>query len=268
VPDAAPPPTPTWKRQLGSALHRSRFFAHSGLGPAYLRWQRRRRRAARRAAEARGARHLSQPALHALDAKLDRYLGEIAGGFFVEAGANDGFEQSNTYFLERVRGWRGLLVEPVPHLCREAAAERPASQVVHAALVEPERAGAEVDLRYGGLTTVVAGSRGSLEEEREHVEAAFELGLEQEMEVTAPGRTLSSLLDECGAPAVDFMSLDLEGYEPQALRGLDLARHAPSYLLTEAWDGDARDAIERALDDRYELVERLTPQDALFARTS
>ena len=35
-------------------------------------------------------------------------------GFFIEAGANDGVTQSNTLFFERHRGWRGLLVEPIP----------------------------------------------------------------------------------------------------------------------------------------------------------
>src|SRR4051794_1631472 len=41
---------------------------------------------------------------------LDRRLAELAGpgpGTFVEAGAHDGFTQSNTYWLERHGGWSG-----------------------------------------------------------------------------------------------------------------------------------------------------------------
>ena len=38
------------------------------------------------------------------------------GGVFVEAGANDGYAQSNTYYFERMRGWSGVLIEPVPEL--------------------------------------------------------------------------------------------------------------------------------------------------------
>ncbi|MDW5593640.1 FkbM family methyltransferase [Conexibacter stalactiti] len=257
---------PPWKLRVGAALSRSRLFERSGLGPDYMRWQRRRRRAARRAAEARGEQHLSRPALYDLDAKLEPYLGPIEGGYFVEAGANDGFDQSNTYYLERFRGWRGLLVEPVPHLHREAQLERPASRVVHAALVAPELEGTEVELRYGGLMTVVSGSKGSVAEERDYVKSAFRLGLEPEMLVTAPGRTLSALLDEAGAPQIDFMSLDLEGYEANALRGLDFSRHAPRYLLTEAWDDDDRASMSALLGARYRFVEQLSPQDALFMR--
>ena len=35
-------------------------------------------------------------------------------GFFIEAGAHDGVEASNTLYLEKKMGWRGLLVEPNP----------------------------------------------------------------------------------------------------------------------------------------------------------
>ena len=66
---------------------------------------------------------LSRPALHGMDRKLDELL-DRDGGFFVEAGGNDGYTQSNTYWLERFRGWRGILVEPMPELyemCRAGA---------------------------------------------------------------------------------------------------------------------------------------------------
>jgi hypothetical protein len=35
-------------------------------------------------------------------------------GFFIEAGAHDGVEASNTLYLEKKMGWKGLLVEPNP----------------------------------------------------------------------------------------------------------------------------------------------------------
>jgi hypothetical protein len=41
-----------------------------------------------------------------MDRKLDE-LFDGRPGFFVEAGANDGYQQSNTYYLEHLRGWSG-----------------------------------------------------------------------------------------------------------------------------------------------------------------
>ena len=210
---------------------------------------------------------MSYPALYAMAEKLDRHLGEQRGGFFVEAGANDGFDQSNTYHLERFRDWHGLLVEPVPDLYREAAVERPGSRVVNCALVADGHDGSKVTMRYGGLMSIVAGTHGSEAADREYVEPAFRLGLERPYDFSVPARTLSSLLDEIDAPAIDLLSLDVEGYEYQVLSGIDWKRHAPRFCLIEIRDLQAgRAAIEAVLGDRYAAVEQLSPLDVLYAR--
>ena len=46
-----------------------------------------------------------------MDKKLLKYL-NYNNGFFIELGANDGLRQSNTYYLEKNLGWRGILIEP------------------------------------------------------------------------------------------------------------------------------------------------------------
>ena len=69
--------------------------------------------------ERSGSWRLSHPALHEMDRKLDAVIGRDSG-FFVEAGGHDGYTQSNTYYLERARGWRGVLVEPMPEMAAEA----------------------------------------------------------------------------------------------------------------------------------------------------
>ncbi len=66
---------------------------------------------------------------------------------------------------------------------------------------------------------------------------------------------------------VDLLSLDVEGFEPQALAGLDLDRHAPRFILVEIHDIDSgRRPIEAVLGDRYVAVEQLSPLDLLYAR--
>ena len=78
--------------------------------------------------EAVGVWRYSRPALYGIDRKLERWL-DRDGGVFIEAGANDGVRQSNTYFLEKKRGWTGLLVEPVPELAAECRKNRRAAVV-------------------------------------------------------------------------------------------------------------------------------------------
>ena len=47
-----------------------------------------------------------------LDKKLDILLNHKENGFYIELGAFDGITQSNTYFFELNRGWKGILIEP------------------------------------------------------------------------------------------------------------------------------------------------------------
>jgi FkbM family methyltransferase len=236
----------------------------SGLRRVVFRSRRAATRFRRRQMEARGDYSASYPALHDMDRQLERYLPH-RHGFFVEAGGNDGYTQSNTYAFERRHGWRGVLVEPVPELARACALERPGSHVVCAALVAQGFPVAEVSLRFGGLMTVVVGGR---EADDEWVAAAHAVGQEEPPhEFVAPARSLSSILDEIRAPEVDLLSLDVEGYEAQALAGLDLERHAPRFVLVEMRDPEVdRVAIEDVLGERYLDVDALSPFDILYAR--
>jgi FkbM family methyltransferase len=224
-------------------------------------------RARRLAAEQLGRRSLSRPALHELDRRLERYLPE-RDGFFVEAGGFDGYEQSNTYYLERFEGWRGVLIEPIPELYRLCVRERPASQVFNCALVAPEDDGSGVEMRYGGLVSTVKGAFGDDAHAAAHTATGDMGGWDRTYKVRVPGRTLSSVLDEARLPRIDLMSLDVEGYEVPVLRGLNLDRHAPRYLLVEMRElASMRAEIEAILGKRYRPVEALSPFDMLYRRT-
>src|SRR5688500_18902038 len=103
--------------------------------------------ARRRASEAVGSYRFSRTGAHCIDEQLERLL-VLDGGFFVEAIANDVDNFSNTYFLDRSRGWTGVLVEGIPDLCRACVRHRPSSHVVNCALVPPEEEGSLVTMHY------------------------------------------------------------------------------------------------------------------------
>jgi FkbM family methyltransferase len=215
----------------------------------------------RRAFELAGSTRYSRTGAAGIDRKLERWL-DLDGGVFVEAGANDGVNYSNTYFLERARRWTGVLVEGIPELAAACRRHRPRSTVVQCALVAPEDEGAEVTMHYSNLQSIVDGALPYA-----HVEAGARSQDERPYEVKVPGRTLSSVLDEAGVRHVDLLVLDVEGYEAQVLRGLDLERHAPRFALIEVLDMDGGlSDVRSALGGRYEEIDRLTPHDLLFAR--
>jgi FkbM family methyltransferase len=220
----------------------------------------------RRVFERFGSPRYSRPALFELDRKLETYLPE-RDGFFVEAGAFDGYLQSNTYYLERMKGWRGLLVEPVPQFYEACRRERPASQVYNYALVAPDHEGEPVTITVANLMSLVPGAQGSPEADQAHAQFGTRGGREPNYEIQVPGRTLSAVIDEAGAPEIDLLVLDVEGYEPEALSGLDMDRHAPRFILVEIMEpARTRSSIEALMRDRYEHAERLSPHDHLYRR--
>jgi FkbM family methyltransferase len=265
--EVAPVPVPEWKIRLVSTAMRVPPMSSKAVRSRLVRAWRARQRSARAKAIARGEREFLRPALYGMADAIDRHLDPSGGGFFIEAGANDGYTQSNTYHLEYEHGWKGLLVEPVPSLYQEVLVERPGATVVNCALVPFGHPDAEVEMHYGGLMSLVSGSHGADEDDTAFAALGLALGLEDPYTFRAPARPLSDVLDEIDAPEIDFLSLDVEGYEPFVLRGLDLDRHAPRFLLCEMHDLDAgRRAVEDVLGPRYEAIEQVSPLDLLYRR--
>ena len=197
-----------------------------------------------------------------LDWKLRPYL-DFRGGIFVEAGANDGLNQSNTLYFEKYRGWTGLLVEPVPELAERCRRNRPVCVVENCALVAEDYPSPTVPMTYCNLMSVVRGGMKTAAEEEGHVRVGCEIQNVERYELESPARTLTQVLLGHGFERFDFLSLDVEGYELAALRGLDLERFRPAWMLIEA---RYRIEIESFLSPLYDPVAELSVHDVLFRR--
>jgi FkbM family methyltransferase len=229
-------------------------------------WARTVKRAQRHAFEHLGSDHYSRPAYDDLDRKLAAYL-PGRGGTFVEAGAYDGYWGSNTYWFERFRGWNGVLIEPVPELADRARGERPRSQVFQCALVAPEYRDTHITLLFGENMTVVEGVWSG--DEEQHARAGAGMNRRETFKLEVPARVLSDVLDEASIGEIDLITLDVEGYVVSVLRGLDLTRHGPRFLLVEMLrEEEERPAIEATLADGYDHEARLSGRDHLYRRLS
>jgi FkbM family methyltransferase len=237
----------------------------AGIGPL-RRAVRGAKRARRRVFERCGSDRYSHPAYDDLDRKLARYLPH-RGGVFVEAGAFDGYWGSNTYWFERFRGWSGVLVEPVTELAARARKERPRSRVFECALVPPDFPDDRLVLRYRGTMTVAVDlDGGEMHAERQ---VTREPGQRDAFEFAADARCLGDVLDEAAVGRIDLLSLDVEGYEAPVLRGLDLRRHRPRFVLVEMLKEEpARREIESVLGADYAYEARLSGRDHLYRRVT
>ena len=180
--------------------------------------------------------------------------------FFIEAGAADGKDQSNTWALEQV-GWRGLLVEPHDLAYQVCVKNRPEAIVAYTALVSPSYEKETIVLAHSShhfLCNHIADEDNPLDDED---------GLEE-----TPATTLATLLDRAQEhyknqgfavkPRLDFFSLDVEGYEFEVLEGTELNRYHPAFLLIES---AKLEALTEYLDFyNYEYLTSLSGHDHFF----
>ena len=189
-------------------------------------------------------------------------------GLYVEAGANDGIRQSNTLLIQQELGWRGLLVEPSPSAFAELCLNRPDDHLINAALVAPEMAGIPIKgtFKDGHLTGTIVSSlfdrspdlpKGKIQSGLVRFRKAFYLP-PKSTPLNVPTTTLDLALQEVGIDRVDLLSLDVEGFELQALKGLDFKQIRPSVIILEVRKGEAWDLIQLLTSRGYALVENLS----------
>lgn len=205
--------------------------------------------------------------LNDLDKKILRFLPSNPG-FFVELGANDGISQSNTLYLERKRGWRGVLIEPIPHnflKCRQNRSLN--TQVFCAACVPFDYKNEFVRMVYSNLMTVAAGLDVAFP--HKHAEAGKKfIGDHAIFEFGAVAKTLTSILQESGAPTqIDFLPLDVEGNELSVLRGVDFNTYVFRTMLIESHAG-AEPLAGYLSNFGYKLVATISNHDHVFQHRS
>ena len=63
-----------------------------------------------------------------LEKKILKYL-NFKDGFYIECGANDGINQSNTWYFEKSLNWRGILIEPNKQIFKELKKNRSSKNI-------------------------------------------------------------------------------------------------------------------------------------------
>lgn len=141
-------------------------------------------------------------------------------GFYADIGAYAPRYGSNTYLFHQY-GWRGVCVEPNPKMAEAFAQERPDGLLITAA-AGPDGKGYWSESKLDAASSRVAQDA-----------ASFDDDFHPPVEI--PFIAMKTLFEQ-HAPAdggVDYLSLDVEGFELEVLQTNDWSRFKPTVIVIE-----------------------------------
>lgn len=157
------------------------------------------------------------------DVLLARLFQGQANGFYIDVGAWDPTRHSVTRHFYDL-GWTGINIEPVPHQFQMFVEERTRDQNLNVAVAD--FAGQACFYECKELTSLSTANETQAEQLRR---AGYEV-----IPYEVPVVTLEKVIAGCGDRTIDFLKIDVEGFEAAVLRGVDLRTRRPRVLVIEA----------------------------------
>ena len=162
------------------------------------------------------------------DRVLMRIFDERRKGFFVDIGAHHPRRFSNTWLLYE-RGWNGINVEPNPAAIDLFRRERPRDINLQVGISDEPGTLTYIEFDDPALNTFDA----ELAAQRERTTRYRVVN-----RIGVPVRTLCDLLGT-HLPAgqhIDFLTVDVEGYDLKVVQSNDWTKFRPAYVLVESLD--------------------------------
>lgn len=137
-------------------------------------------------------------------------------GYFVEVGANDGYNLSNTLLLEAEFNWNGLLIEANPKYETSLKTRK-----AHIEISAVSDFTGSVTFKDGGLYGGIS----------KHLDTTHKKKLLQAKEIIVNSTSLTEILKTHRAPSIiDFISIDVEGCEVTIVDQMFSIDHHHEYL--------------------------------------
>lgn len=157
------------------------------------------------------------------DIILAALLQDVKKGFYVDVGANhEEYHSVTKYFYDR--GWRGINIEPIPRLIKEFTKKRPRDINLECAVSsKPGTMKLREYPNQDGLSTLSTAAK--KENEKDKL-------LYKEYDVRVD--SLEDIFKEQKVKKIDFLKVDVEGYEEEVLKSNSWDKYRPTVICVEA----------------------------------
>ncbi|MDX1652433.1 MAG: FkbM family methyltransferase [Brumimicrobium sp.] len=178
--------------------------------------------------------HKSAYAQGGEDMILNTLFAGIRKGKYIDIGANSPFEQSNTAFFYK-KGWSGYNIDANPESVKRLNKGRKRDKNILAFISDENH---EVTYNY--------------------YENSLYNGAENELEIPSPllkkekikSKTVKQIRTEfLITEQIDFLSIDIEGYDLKVLQSLDLKEFRPRAIVIESFDYLVRDCLNNEITE-------------------
>jgi FkbM family methyltransferase len=175
------------------------------------------------------------------DVMLARVFGSRTDGFYVDVGAGDPVNLSVTKWFYDL-GWSGINIEPNRSLFTKLAADRPRDVNLECGAGASRRQAQFMEMPIPELSSFDSQVQASAKEQKivSTTRTVYVVPLTEILDQHADGRH------------IDFLKIDVEGWEREVLCGLDLEKYRPTVILVEATWPETR--IESQLKWEDDLI--------------
>lgn len=180
---------------------------------------------------------------------IRHFFNDRQGGFFLDVGAYHYKNESNTYYLEKNLGWNGIAIDANKEFEQGYIDNRPKTRFY--GLFVSDKSDEEADFylvtdpKHLTKSTAVK----SFIEGREAIK------------VKVPTIKLDDLLDKTGIKKIDFVTMDIELWEPHALAGFDIKRYKPDLMCIEAHLPVQKQLLQYFYENGYVQLEQYLLSD-------
>lgn len=201
-------------------------------------------------------------ALKEIDEKMLQYI-NFENGYYIEMGAHDGVHNSNTFYFEKYKKWKGILIEPSEYFEFLIKNRSNKNKFFNCGCSKFNEKTETILVGAGDFSVCVDLI------EKKYADNLIKKQIKSKFNIKKKVinlRNLNSILDESKAPKlIDFFSLDVEGMEINVLQGIDFKKYNFNYLLVECSNEIKREQVFNFLKEKqYKYVENITPWDVLF----